>query len=489
MAPNVTYHLVDSSVFTCVEVSMFQFAGEEMPASLQLDRQQRTALESQVTSFVGTFLDELDDGPASYPPVDRALIDELLTPPADGPTDLEPLLKTVLTAARTGFDTASGGHLSFIPNGGLISSALARYIAAALNRWTGGTVAHPGAVALEQSVINWMCGLFSLGPDSGGVLTSGGSMATLSATIAARTTMGERFDDATVYVSEQAHHSVAKACRLAGIPARNVRVIASEAGLRMDVATLAATIGHDRRDGLRPMMVVATAGTTDTGTIDPLHACADIAAESDAWFHVDAAYGGFFMLTDRGATRLEGIERADSITVDAHKSLLLPYGVGGLFVADRRRLIESNEGAGAYLQDIVDDPDLPHFFAMGPELTRPYRGLDVWLPLHLHGIDAFRFELDRMLDLAENAARDLAALPGIEVVAQPDLSIVGFRALAGDQASAAIAERLNASREVHVSTTTIGGRYIVRLAFLNHRTTSAIAERVVELVAEMPVEA
>ena len=230
-------------------------------------------------------------------------------------------------------------------------------------------------------------------------------------------------------------------------------------------------------------MVVAPAGSPDTGTIDPLDDCAAVARDHDLWFHVDAAYGGFFVLTDRGRARLTGLERADSITVDAHKSLLLPYGVGGLLVADGDTLLQAHEGRGSYMQDVMDDPELPHYFALGPELSRPYRGLDLWLPLHLHGVGAFRAELDRMLDLAEDVAGELAAIPGIELVVEPPLSIVSFRAVAGDERSRRIFDHLNRSTEIHVSSTTVAGRFTLRLAFLSPRTTQAIAARAVELVA------
>jgi aromatic-L-amino-acid decarboxylase len=231
------------------------------------------------------------------------------------------------------------------------------------------------------------------------------------------------------------------------------------------------------------MMVVGTAGTTDTGTIDPLPEISEIAGSAEAWFHVDAAYGGFFQLTERGRDRLDGISGADSITVDAHKSLFLPFGVGGLLVRDTKSLIDAHEGHGSYMQDVAGQ-ELPHYFALGPELTRPNRGLAVWLPLHLHGIARFRDELDRMLDLAEWAADEIGNVPEIELLCDPDLSVVAFSSIEGDEASKRIVEHLNSSRDVHVSSTTIDDRLIVRLAFLSHRTTEAIAARAVALVRE-----
>ena len=232
------------------------------------------------------------------------------------------------------------------------------------------------------------------------------------------------------------------------------------------------------------MAIVASAGTTDTGTIDPLVDVAELAAARNAWFHIDAAYGGFFQLTERGRRRLTGIEQADSITLDAHKSLFMPYGVGCLLVRDRAALVAAHEGRGAYMQDVQDLDAVPNFFAMGPELTRPFRGLPVWLALHLHGVAAFRTELDRMLDLAGRAQSELGSIAGIEMVTEPDLSVVAFQATAGDDASRRLFQHINTSQRVHISSTTIGGRFILRLAFLNHRTTDETLDDVLDLVRD-----
>ena len=454
----------------------------ELP--LQLTAEDRTHLTSQVVDAADRFLDELDGVPASFGPTDPRLIADLLAPPPErGGADIATLLDTVLTAANSGFDTAGGGHLSYVPNGGIYTAALGRFLGAVLNRWTGAAFAQPGAVALEQSVIDWMIDLFGLGPSAAGVLLSGGSIANFEAVVAARTAFGTRFDDAVIYVSERAHHSVAKAARLAGIPPSGVHNVPVDHRLQLDPAALATLLTVDRAAGLRPMMIVATAGTTDTGSVDPLDACADIAEANDVWFHVDAAYGGFFTLTERGSVLLAGIDRADSITVDAHKGLLIPFGVGGLLVADREQLTRAHVGRGVYMQDGLEDPLLPDYSALSVELSRPHRGLDLWLPLHLHGVAAFRAELDRMLDLAQRAAARLEAIPGIELTAAPALSIVGFRCTAGDAATESVLTSLNQSGEVHVSSTSVDGLVAARLAFLNHRTTEATADRAVDLVA------
>ena len=457
---------------------------EVAPTHLGLDGNERRRLTDDVTAYAEAFLHGLADAPASHDPPDPALIEHLLAPPPESGGNIGPLLESVMAASRTGFDTAAGSHLSFIPSGGIYLSALGRFLAAVMNRWTGASFPSPGSIALEQSVINRMIRLFGLGPASAGILLSGGSSANLEAMVTARSRLGDRFDDAVVYTSAGSHHSVEKAARLAGIPVSGLRRVPVDGHLRLDTNALEELIGNDTAAGLRPMMIVATAGTTDTGAIDPLSTCADIAARHDLWFHVDAAYGGFFILTDRIRRRLDGIDRADSITVDAHKSLMMPFGLGGLLVADGDLLLQAHEGRGAYMQDVMDHADLPHYFGLGPEMSRPFRGLDVWLPLHYHGTGACRAELDRMLDLAQSTADRLRQLDGIELAVEPELSIVTFRSVEGNERTERIFHHLNRSRQIHVSSTMIDDRFIVRIAFLNHRTTTAIAERAIELVEE-----
>jgi aromatic-L-amino-acid decarboxylase len=335
---------------------------------------------------------------------------------------------------------------------------------------------------MEESVIRWMADLVGLPAEAGGILLSGGSLANQTAIATARARLGDGPADGTMYVSERVHHSVVKAAHLAGVAEDRIRVVSADDAFRMDVASLSTTIDADRAQGLRPFLVVGVAGSTDTGAVDPLGAIADVAASAGAWFHVDAAYGGFFAVTARGRARFAGIERADSVTLDAHKGLFLPYGIGALLVRDRAPLRAAHAGSGAYLRDVAATDELPHYFQLGPELTRPTRGLAVWLPLHLHGVAAFREALDRMLDLAELAVERLDAIDGTEVVSAPELSVVAFRATAGDAATDRILGAINGSGRFHVSSTTLDGRAVIRLAFLNPSTTREHVEGVVELI-------
>lgn len=456
---------------------------------LEPDPETRAALGAAAVTLVGRLIDARRSRPIFVPPRD-GLIDEMRQPPPEDGAPVDELLGRLEEAALAGWNKTDGGDLAYIPNGALYSGVLAVMIAAGSHGYTGSAVEAPALVAIEESVIRWIADLLGLPAEAGGILLSGGSLANQTAIVTARARLGgdpgngTGADPAasTMYVSERVHHSVVKAARLAGVPDERIRVVPADAAHRLDVPALVAAIGRDRAAGLRPFLVVAVAGSTDTGAVDPLGAIADVAADAGAWLHVDAAYGGFFALTARGRERFAGIERADSVSLDAHKGLFLPYGVGALIVRDRAALVEAHAGHGAYLRDVPAMEGLPHYFQMSPELTRPTRGLAVWLPLQLHGVGAFRDALDRMLDLAELAAARLEATNGVELVARPELSIVAFRATDGDAATDRIQAALNGSGRFHVSSTTLGGRAVIRLAFLNPATTERHVEDAVALI-------
>lgn len=448
-----------------------------MHSELEPDRATRALWAKGVLDYLDDFVDGLPDAPASRDATAPAPTE----PPAAGPRTLPELLTRIDGAVGAAVETAGPGYLAYFPAGGLYSSALGELLAQTVNRFTGVASTAPGLVGLEQGVLRWLCTEFGLPPGSGGLITSGASLATLAAVHAARTARLSWTDPrAAIYVTEQTHHCVAKAARIAGFGADQVRTVPVDAELRMDVDAARDTIRRDRDRGWRPFLVVGTAGSTSTGTVDPLADVAALAREHDLWLHVDGAYGGGFQLTAYGRSLLAGIERADSITFDPHKSLFLPYGTGVLLVRDRETL-RAAHGAGAdYLQDLDHDPDLPDFADLGPELTRDSRGLRLWLPLHLHGVDAFRAALEEKLELARWAYDELRADPQLELPLRPDLTVLVAHAAAGDDAGRRLLGRVNAGRRVFLSSTRVAGRYAVRLCVLSHRTHR---DRVEEAVA------
>jgi aromatic-L-amino-acid decarboxylase len=334
-------------------------------------------------------------------------------------------------------------------------------------------------------VLRWLCDLFGFPNTAQGLLTTGGSIANMTALAAARTRHAEgNTDRATIYVGEHGHGSLAKAARTIGIAREHIRSVRSTPDLRLDTEHLQSLIAADRAAGLIPSCICAAAGTTNTGTVDPLPEIAEIAAREDVWLHVDAAYGGFFQLTGRGHERLAGIERADSITLDPHKSLFLPFGTGALVVRSGDALRHAFAEEADYMQDLGETNGLPDFDTLSPELSRDFRGLRLWLPLHLHGVDAFREQLDEKLDLARLAYETLAADPRFEVPWTPDLSVVAFRLRDRDnEEQFEFLERINESQRVLLSSTRIDGKVYLRLAILSFRTHEDRVREVLEIIS------
>jgi aromatic-L-amino-acid/L-tryptophan decarboxylase len=457
-------------------------SADEYP--LEPGREEMRALGEAVLDLLVSFVEGLPAAPAADLDGSLALARELRAAPMpeDG-VPLERVLATVEQAGAKAIETAGPGYLAYIPGGGVFASVVGEYLAQGLNRYTGITSVAPGLAAIEAGVIDWLCGLFNLPDGSRGILTSGGSLANFSAVVCARSTLSDDFANGTVYASEQAHHSIAKALRLAGFPAGALRLIRCDDALRMDADALERAVAADRVEGRRPCLVVASAGTTNTGAIDPLPRLAEITGREGLWLHVDAAYGGFFQLTERGTERLDGIERADSITLDPHKSLFLPYGTGCLLVRDGERLRRAHSLGAEYLQDLQADDEFPDFADHSPELTRECRGLRVWLPLQVHGVGAFRRTLDEKLDLAELAYEGLSDIPELEVPWRPQLTNVAFRLRdGGDDQNRRLLERINARRRVFLSSTVLNGRYTLRISVLSHRTHRDRIEEAIEIV-------
>ncbi len=376
-----------------------------------------------------------------------------------------------------GLQPASGGHLGYIPGGGIFPGALGDLLAAVTNRYAGVRYAGPGAVAVENLVLRWLRRELGLPEGAHGTLTSGGSIATLVAFCAARDARQLRardYERAVVYVTRQAHHCIKKALVIAGLGDTVQRVIPVDHRFRMQPAALRSQIDADRCAGLSPFLLVATAGTTDTGAIDPLLELGHIAQAEGLWYHVDGAYGGAFKLVPVLRPRLAGLELADSVVVDPHKGLFLPYGTGAVLVRDPRHLAPSNNHRGAYLQDVTDLEDEPSPADLSPELTRHFRGLRMWLPLVLHGAARFRAALHEKHLLACHFHAEVRSL-GFEVGPEPELSVALFRWVPRDGTDADACNRrilaeVLADGRIFLSSTTVDGVFWLRVAILCFRT-------------------
>jgi aromatic-L-amino-acid decarboxylase len=442
------------------------------------------AMGEAAVSYLIDFIQGLDDAPAEATEGALELAHRLRAAPPEDGGEFAPVFADAKEAISRTFEYAGPGYLAYIPGGGLYTAALADFIAQGVNRYVGLWQPSPGVVQIEENVTRWLCDLFDYPRGSQGLLLSGGSMANLSAMVTARhAKLGEDFTDGVYYVSEQAHASVPKAATIAGFSKRNVRIVPTDDELRMDPEALKAQIRTDRAEGLRPFLVAPSAGTTNTGAVDPIDEIADIAEAEELWLHVDGAYGGFFQLTDRGREAFRGIERSDSVTLDPHKGLFLPYGTGGLVVRDGAAMREAHYEGAAYLQDLPPTGDLPNYSEHSAELSRDWRGLRVWMPLSLHGVSAFREALDEKLDLSAYLADAFRDDDRIELCWEPQLTVIPFRlAGADDDTQREFLTRINASKRVFLSSTMVDGRYLLRVCIVSHRTHKDRIDECIEIV-------
>jgi len=395
------------------------------------------------------------------------------------------------------YNPASGGYMAYVPGGGLLHSAVADLIANAVNRYVTVWQAAPRLAELEAEVVDWFRQLAGLPDTGGGYLTTGGSLANWSAVVTARACrLPEDFLDGMIYTSDQAHYSAIRAARMAGFPAGNIQVVESDAEYRVSLDLLQQRIEEDRQSGRRPFLVVGHAGTTNTGAVDDLLELARICQQQDLWFHVDAAYGGAFLLTGRGRALLQGIEQADSVTLDPHKGMFLPYGTGCLLVRDRQDLHRAHAVDVDYMPEMQDDPYRVDICQISPELSRECRGLRVWLPVKIHGLGAFENYLDEKLDLAQFAARELETIPGIQILAPPQLSILAFRLApegldmeALNEVNREFLERINrATQRCFLSPTSLNGVFSIRICIIVFRTHLEHVQHCIDVIRQAAAE-
>src|SRR5215813_5792277 len=361
---------------------------EKIARLLEPDAVSRQQLLHHVTEYARRYLESVAHSPAYVTRSDngRALLDSPIAEEGIAIDKVLALLEENVDAL--GVNLTSGRYLGYIPAGGLFHAALGDYLAAITNRYAGLFFCSPGAVRIENMVLRWMASEIGYPSASAGNLTSGGSLANLTAIVAARDAFGIHGEDArkaVVYVTEQTHHCVDKALHVAGLDHCLKRRVRIDANYRMDAEALEQAIVADRKAGLKPWLVVASAGATNTGAVDPLSLIGHIASTHGLWFHVDGAYGGLFVLCPEGKAVLQGIQQSDSVVLDPHKSLFLPYGTGTVLVRDQQKLYSAFNAEADYIENILDEVDELSPADLSLELTKHFRGLRLWLPLKLLG--------------------------------------------------------------------------------------------------------
>jgi len=384
---------------------------------------------------------------------------------------------------RVGINSSSGSCFGYIPGGGIWTSAVADFVAAATNRYAGVYFASPGGVIIENQMIRWLCSIIGYTDRAHGNLASGGSIANLTAIQAARDASGidsTNVRKSVVYATAHVHYCIHKALHTTGLGEAVRRTVPMDSRYRMDPAALGNMLAADRDQGLKPFLVIATAGTTDTGAVDPLDAVADLCEAHEAWFHVDAAYGGFFVLVDELRGLFKGIERSDSVVMDPHKGMFLPFGSGAVLLREGAKLTSSHAHDAPYMQDAAGFDEISPADA-GPELSRHFRGLRMWLPLHVHGVAPFRANLEEKMLLCREFVDGIRAR-GFETGPEPELSVAMFRYPSPDANAfnRSLLDALQDDGRSFFSSTEIDGTFWIRCAVLNFRTHRAEIARALE---------
>jgi glutamate/tyrosine decarboxylase-like PLP-dependent enzyme len=384
--------------------------------------------------------------------------------------------------------------MAFIPSSPVWPAILAQWLTTGFNTFQGTWLESAGPSQIELVVLDWFREWMGMPEGAGGLFTSGGSAANLMAVVAAREKAGNP-ESPAVYISDQAHSSVARGVRIAGIPSEAVRRIPVGSDLRMRADLLARQMEQDVEAGRSPVLVVGNGGATNTGLVDPLAELATISRRHGAWFHVDAAYGGFAVLTPRGRALLEGIQDADSITLDPHKWLFQPYEAGCLLARDPADLESAFRVSAEYLQDTELGMEHVNFGDRGLQLTRSFRALKVWMTLKTHGRRALADAVEEAMVLADHAADRIRKEPLLEILGVPSMSIVCFRARSSrertvtpevlDRWNRIIQDQVVEEGTAMISSTLIDGRFALRFCILNHRTTRADVDAVLDRIVEL----
>jgi glutamate/tyrosine decarboxylase-like PLP-dependent enzyme len=337
----------------------------------------------------------------------------------------------------------------------------------------GTWLAGSGPAEIELVTVDWLRELCGMPETAGGLFVSGGSMANLTALAVARERkLGDDIGRGSVYYSDQTHSSVDRALAVLGFRPRQLRRIASDEQYRLPLDALRRAVEEDRAAGMIPCCVIANAGTTNTGAIDPIPELARFCREHGIWLHADGAYGAAAMLSARGRAALDGIGLADSLSLDPHKWLFQPFESGCVILQDRKLLRDTFRILPDYLQDAHHLREEVNFCDYGIQLTRGFRALKLWMSFQVFGAAAFRSAIDHGFELAEIAERRLRESGCWEILSPAQTAIVAFRHAGEDALNAHLAAELKASGYAFLSTTTLRGRTALRLCTINPRTTA-----------------
>ena len=428
--------------------------------------------------------------------MDNLFLEDIPESPTDAFKVLDFILDQVMTQSTI---VSHPKSYSFVPGPSNFIGAMGDALASGFNIFSGGWAASPAAAEMEIVTITWLLKLFGFPiKKGGGIFTSGGSMANLTAIVTARRLKcGEDFSKAVIYLSDQAHSSNIKALRILGFRKEQIRIVPTDQEFRFGVNKLKNALAKDRLEGWHPFCLIATAGTTNTGTVDPLDELAKICKEEDLWFHIDGAYGGAAILAKDGKQLLKGINKADSLTVDPHKWFYQPYEIGCLLVRNHKWLRGTFTEKPEYLRDVEGNESEVNFYDLGVELTRRFRALKFYMSVKTFGMKAFRKAVDYNIALAEKVEKKLRKSPNWEVISPATLAVINFRLnpieknyseKQLDAINQYISKQVMESREALLVTTVLNKQIVLRMCLINPRTTMSDIEHTLELCERFAME-
>ncbi|MBC8028654.1 MAG: aspartate aminotransferase family protein [Pyrinomonadaceae bacterium] len=484
-------------------------------SSLEISRAALDELSSQVTQLVADYYSQIRSLPVfpeTHAGKTSGQLGTLLPTEGESIADLLEDCRRILSGSR------HNGHprfFGYVASPSTAPGAFADLIASTVNvnvtSWRSG----PAATEVERTVIGWLAEMIGYGNDNQkahGLLTSGGSMANFTALlIAHRANCDPQVSQAglwnsqpmTIYASSEIHMSIPKAADLLGLGRQNVRLVECDGRFRMNVSDLRERIAADLKNGLKPFCVVGSSGTVNTGAVDPLAEIADVAHEFDLWFHVDGAYGALATLDQSKRPLFAGLERADSVSLDPHKWLYVPLDSGCLLFRDeaRARAAFSFDEADYIKVHEQNEDEAFAFWNYGPELSRRFRALKIWLTLRYYGVDRIAAAISEDNALAAYLGERVAEAGDFELLAAPELSICCFRYVPPgllakpeglddafnselDELNNQIMLAVQRGGRAYLSSATLGGRFALRACITNFRTTRADIDQTLDIIRD-----
>jgi glutamate/tyrosine decarboxylase-like PLP-dependent enzyme len=448
---------------------------EPKPARLELSAAEMQRLGYRVVDLLVGHFAGMRDGPVGAKGEPQQLMTLFSGAPSEAPTDPHELLARLEKEVfPNNLHVDHPRFFAFVPGPGNFVSTMADALASGFNVFNGTWLGGSAAAALELTVIDWFRRFCGFPEIAGGLFVSGGSVANLTALHAARRhKLGDQIQGATIYFSDQTHYSIERALRVIGFAPEQCRKLSSNERYQLPLESLRAEIGADRSRGLRPFCVVANAGTTNTGAVDPLSDLADFCMEEDLWLHADGAYGAAAVICERGREKLVGLDRVDSLSLDPHKWLFQPFECGCVLVRDAAHLKSAFQLMPEYMRDVHRNTAETNPADYGIQLTRGFRALKVWLSINTFGMAAFRDAVTRGFELAEFAERELRGRRNCEILSPAEMGIVAFRFGTSDELQTKLVDLMLRDGFAFLTSTTLKGRTALRLCTINPRTTEA----------------